>query len=99
MEEMEQGSHKVPKGVHTKIVAEHITSGDWLAVIYDKNWWLASLWIHITKMLMWNSSILQAVSFKRGAKDVCFIPVQKILVKLTKPSSQRRASSTRDILR
>lgn len=43
MEEMEQDGHKVPKGVHTKIVADRIDSGDWLAVIYDKNWWLAKV--------------------------------------------------------
>jgi len=39
---MEQDGHKVPKGVHTKIVADRIDSGDWLAMIYDKNWWLAT---------------------------------------------------------
>ncbi len=43
MEEMKQDTHEVPEGVHTKIVADHINCGDWLAVIYDKNWWLAKV--------------------------------------------------------
>lgn len=38
MEEMEQeDSQQLPGGVHTKITADHINAGDWLAVIYDKN--------------------------------------------------------------
>ncbi|KAK9976693.1 hypothetical protein ABG768_021898 [Culter alburnus] len=103
MEEMEQDNDEVPKGVHTKIAEDHINSGDWLAVIYDKNWWLAKVITmdthHQDVKVEFFHPNGPSTQFhpKRGAKDVCFIPVQNILVKLTEPSSLRRASSTRDI--
>ena len=102
MEEMEQDSHEVSEGIHTKIAADHINCGDWLAVIYDKNWWLAKVIIMDThhqdvkvKFFHPNGPSTQFHP-KRGARDVGFIPVHKVLVKLTEPSPTR-ACSTREI--
>ena len=102
IEEMEQDCHEVSEGVHTKMAADHINCGDWLAVIYDKNWWLAKVIIMDThhqdvkvKFFHPNGPSTQFHP-KRGARDVGFIPVHKVLVKLTEPSPTR-ACSTREI--
>lgn len=40
-EEMEQEPKRSPDGTTTDLSAGAINCRDWLAVIYDQNWWLA----------------------------------------------------------
>lgn len=103
MEEMEQEPQSGPDGTTTDISAGVINCGDWLAVIYDQNWWLAK-----AVTVDAHHQDVQVEFFhphgpntrfhpKPGGKDMCFVPVEDILVKLMEPSSPGRASRTREI--
>ncbi|KAJ3587610.1 hypothetical protein NHX12_011207 [Muraenolepis orangiensis] len=50
-------------------------------------------------MFKWSVSTLMGPTLhpKPGGKDMCFVPLEDILVKLMEPSSPGRASRTREI--
>lgn len=103
MEEMEQEPPSGPIRTTTDISAGVIDSGDWLAFIYDQNWWLAkavTLDAHHQDIQVEFFRHGPNTSFhlsKLGEKDMCFVPVEDIMVKLMEPSAPRRASKTREI--
>lgn len=103
MEEMEQEPPSSPAGTTTDISADVIDSGDWLAFIYDQNWWLAkavTVNAHHQDIQVEFFPHGPNTSFhlsKLGEKDMCFVPVEDITVKLMEPSAPSRASKTREI--
>ena len=103
-EEMEQEPMtKSPEGAVTDLSADAVHSGDWLAVIYDQNWWLAKAVTvdahHQDVEVEFFHPHGPNTQFhpKGGGKDSCFIPLDHILVKLEGSSSPGRASRTRAI--
>lgn len=92
-----------PDGTVTDLSTDVIHSGDWLAVIYDQNFWLAKAVTvdahHQDVEVEFFHPHGPNTRFypKGGGKDMCFIPFDHILVKLVEPSSPGRASRTREI--
>ena len=102
MEEMEEEPCHGPDGTVTDVSASAINSGDWLAVIYDQNWWLAKAIAvdghHQDVQVEFFHPHGPSTRFHpKSKKDQCFIPLDNILVKLLGPSTPGRASRTRDI--
>lgn len=96
MEEMEHVPQNGPYGTTTDISTGIINCGDWLAVIYDQNWWLAkavTLDAHhqdVNVEFFYPHGPNVRFHPKPGGKDMCFIPIEDILVKLMDPSSPGR---------
>ncbi|KAI4829181.1 hypothetical protein KUCAC02_023241 [Chaenocephalus aceratus] len=112
MEEMEQEEREQqpmtrsgPDGTMTDLSADVVHCGDWLAVIYDQNWWLAKAVTvdaphQDVKVEFFHPHGPNTRFYPKeveGGKDMCFIPFDHILVKLVEPSSPGRASRTREI--
>ncbi|XP_072099484.1 uncharacterized protein [Mobula birostris] len=103
MEEMEQEPQSGPDRTTTDMSAGVINCGDWLAVIYDQNWWLAKAVTvdahHQDVQVEFFHPHGPNMRFhpKPGGKDMCFVPVEDILVKLMEPSSPGCGSRTREI--
>lgn len=87
----------------TDLSADVVHCGDWLAVIYDQNWWLAKAVTvdphHQDVEVEFFHPHGPNTRFypKGGGKDMCFIPFDHILVKLVEPSSPGSISRTREI--
>lgn len=107
MEEDETPTSRVPlpDGTIADLSADTVQCGDWLAVIYDNNWWLGK-----AVMVDAQHEDVQVEFFHphgpntrfspkqvEGRRDMCFIPFEHILVKLVEPSAPGRASRTREI--
>ncbi|XP_023198385.1 uncharacterized protein LOC111610110 [Xiphophorus maculatus] len=105
MEEMEKEPSKTPKGTTTLIDPCDVQSEDWLVVMYDGKWWLAkALQIdkeHEDVQVEFFHPHGPTLSFKQkqGRRDICFVPFSDVLVRLRKPSSPVRTSSTRGVYR
>ena len=71
--------------------------------MYDQHWWLAkALGVdpeHHDVQVEYFHPHGPNVCFhqKKGRPDICFVPFQDVLVKLSKPASPVRLSSTRNI--
>ncbi|KAI4816693.1 hypothetical protein KUCAC02_009009 [Chaenocephalus aceratus] len=112
MEEMKQEESEQqpmtrsgPYGTMTDLSADVVHCGDWLAVIYDQNWWLAKAVtvdaphqdVKVEFFHPYGPNTRFYPKEVEGGKDMCFIPFDHILVKLVEPSSPGRASRTREI--
>lgn len=103
MAEMENEPSRPPEGLTTMMGAKDVEMGDWLAVMYDHNWWLAKalrsdeghgdVQVEFFHPHGPNSRFQR----KQGSQDVCFVPFSDVLVKLNEPSLPVRTSRTRDI--
>ncbi|KAI4788917.1 hypothetical protein KUCAC02_002002 [Chaenocephalus aceratus] len=97
MEEMEQEEREQqpmtrsgPDGTMTDLSADVVHCGDWLAVIYDKNWWIAKAVTvdaphQDVKVEFFHPHGPNTRFYPKeveGGKDMCFIPFDHILVKL-----------------
>ena len=92
-----------PDGTVTDLSADVVHCGDWLAVIYDQNWWLTkavTVDAHhqdVVVEFFHPPGPIKRFYPKRGGKDTCFIPFDHILVKLVELSSPGHVSRTREI--
>lgn len=102
VEAMEEEPTRAPEGLISVVGPSDINTEDWLAVVYDYNWWLA-------KVLQTDQDHgdVQVEFFhphgpcsrfqrKQGSHDVCYVPFADIIVKID-PSLPVRTSRTRDI--
>lgn len=102
-EEMEEEPLRGPEGTTIEITVDSIENGDWLAVVYDENWWLAKAISvdteHQDVKLEFQHPHGPTAHFhpKHGRRDVCFCPVKDILVKLMGKASPLQSSRTREL--
>ncbi|KAI4785365.1 hypothetical protein KUCAC02_037808 [Chaenocephalus aceratus] len=102
MEELDEEPLKGPEGTVTVTTVSSLNNGDWLAVVYDDHWWLAKTIAVDTEHQDVKVEFLHPhgptakVKPKCGKKDVCFCPVQDIIVKLMGNASPVQ-SRTREI--
>ncbi|KAI9525215.1 hypothetical protein NQZ68_009895 [Dissostichus eleginoides] len=102
MEELDEDPLKGPEGTVTVTTVSSLNNGDWLAVVYDDHWWLAKTIAVDTEHQDVKVEFLHPhgptakVKPKCGKKDVCFCPVQDIIVKLMGNASPVQ-SRTREI--
>jgi len=87
-EELDVDPLKGPEGTITVTTVSSLNNGDWLAVVYDDHWWLAKTVAVDTEHQDVKVEFLHPhgptakVQPKLGRKDVCFCPVEDIIVKL-----------------
>ncbi|CAL8405529.1 unnamed protein product [Arctogadus glacialis] len=88
MEELDEELLKGPEGTVTVTTVSSLNNGDWLAVVYDGHWWLAKTIAvdtehHDVKVEFLHPHGPTAnYQPKLLTKDVCFCPVEDIIVKL-----------------
>ena len=87
-EELDEEPMKGPEGTVTVTTVSSLNNGDWLAVVYDDHWWLAKTIAVDTEQQDVRVEFLHphgpTVKYqpKLLMKDVCFCPVEDIIVKL-----------------
>ncbi|CAJ1066393.1 hypothetical protein KUCAC02_023480 [Xyrichtys novacula] len=102
MKELDEEPLKGPEGTVQVPTVSSLNNGDWLAVVYDDHWWLAKTIAVDTEHQDVKVEFLHPhgptarVQPKCGRKDVCFCPIQDIIVKLIGNASPVQ-SRTREI--
>lgn len=87
-EELDKEPLKGPEGTVTVMTVSSLNNGDWLAVVYDGHWWLAKSIAVDTEQQDVKVEFLHPhgptakYQPKLLTKDVCFCPVEDMIVKL-----------------
>ena len=86
--ELDEEPLKGPEGTVTVMTVSSLNNGDWLAVVYGDHWWLAkSIAVDtehqdVTVEFLHPHGLTAKYQPKLLTKDVCFCPVEDIIVKL-----------------
>ena len=98
VDELKEEPLKVPEGANVDITINSIETGDWLALVYDDHWWLGtSIDVDIEHQdvkveFMHPRGPTANFHPKHGRRDVCFCPVNDVLLKLTGTACPLQAS-------